>query len=133
MINRRKKNTRAKRYKTHFHGESGKQNRGAGNRGGRGRAGHRKRAAHNKIMYYGEPKKKGFVSRFGKFTSMNVSQLDALGKDSVDLTELGYVKLLGSGKVSKPIKVTKKLSNLSVFQGLKRTQKELNLQIFLLL
>ncbi len=62
--------------------------------------------------YFG---KHGFTSRQSKVRStnvINISKLDALvmqlpaeQEQTIDLTSLGYVKLLGTGKISKPVTV----------------------------
>ncbi|MDD5181560.1 MAG: uL15 family ribosomal protein [Candidatus Nanoarchaeia archaeon] len=109
-----------------------KRCRNAGNRGGRGRAGCGKRAAHNKLRYLsnpglGLPGKHGFTSieqREGKKpTILNVDQLDKLavklGKTELNLTEMGYNKLLGSGKVTQKLTV-----NVSTFSESAKTKIE---------
>ncbi|HLN46294.1 MAG TPA: uL15 family ribosomal protein [Candidatus Sulfotelmatobacter sp.] len=62
--------------------------------------------------YFG---KHGFTSRQSKVRStnvINISKLDALvmqlpaeQEQTIDLTSLGYVKLLGTGKITKPVTV----------------------------
>lgn len=62
--------------------------------------------------YFG---KHGFTSRQSKVRStnvINIARLDALvmqlpaeQEQTIDLTSLGYVKLLGTGRISKPITV----------------------------
>lgn len=89
---------------------SGKNTRGAGNRGGRGKAGINKRAAHRKTLLTKYPelgfKEKGFVSIKQKKDfhpkSINVGQIDKLSLklgNEIDLSKLGYGKLLGKGKI----------------------------------
>ncbi len=100
---------------------SHKKHRGKGNKGGWGNAGTGKRADSKKPSIWNNPK------YFGKYgfkiqdtvidKTINVSELDekilywvtqkkAQSKDGifqVNLTELGYTKLLGTGKVTKKI------------------------------
>jgi large subunit ribosomal protein L15 len=114
---RKEKKLRQTRGHNRRHG-NGKRCRGSGNRGGRGRAGCGKRAAHNKLRYLtnpelGRPGKHGFTSieqREGKKPLIiNVEQLDKLaakmGKTEMNLTEMGYDKLLGSGRVTQKLTV----------------------------
>lgn len=129
-----KKNVRQRGGKTHGWG-SMKKHRGAGNRGGRGNAGSGKRADQKKPAYWNnkKPMKKGQKvgqDYFGKhgFNSIhehtaiivNVRDLDKFvsawtaekkatksGETyTVDLTALGVEKLLGSGTISKKVRVT---------------------------
>jgi len=114
---RKGKKLRQTRGHNRRHG-GGKRCRGAGNRGGRGRAGCGKRAAHNKLRYLSDPElglpgKNGFTSieqrKGNKARSINVEQLDKLahklGKTEFNLAEMGYEKILGSGKVTKALTV----------------------------
>lgn len=67
---------------------------------------------HKFLTFYGEEKEKGFVRRVPKIEgkTINVGELDALfrktgvqaaeGGKTLDLSALGYCKLLGSGDVS---------------------------------
>jgi large subunit ribosomal protein L15 len=108
----RKKNVRQKGKRTHGWG-SQKKHRGAGSRGGRGRAGITK---HNKLKYWkrGESVgKRGFISlkqKMGKGNFLNIRDLEGLapGKKEINLTELGYEKLLGSGEIKKPLVIKAK-------------------------
>ncbi len=120
--------------KTHGWG-SMKKHRGAGNRGGRGNAGSGKRADQKKPMYWNskQPKHKG--QKFGKayfgkhgfysITAVNdvainvqdvqrqlplwVSEKKASKTGevyTVDLKNVGYTKLLGTGRVSLKLKLS---------------------------
>jgi large subunit ribosomal protein L15 len=108
----RKKNVRQKGNRTHGYG-SQKKHRGAGSRGGKGRAGISK---HNKLKYWkrGESVGKlGFISlkqKKGKGNFLNLRDLERLasGKKEINLTELGYDKVLGSGEIKKPLVVKAK-------------------------
>ena len=110
-VNKRKKKSRLRGSHTHGWG-SKKKHRGAGNRGGRGKAGTGKRADQLKSLilklygntYFG---KKGFkipqkVKKHGK--SINIKDLPE-GKE-IDLTKLGFTKLLSEGSLNRPIKIT---------------------------
>ena len=130
---KQKKIVRRRGGKTHGWG-SMKKHRGAGNRGGRGNAGSGKRADQKKPMYWNDKKpvgsKKYGKSYFGKhgFNSIhefdlqkiNVQDLDArlpgfvaekLAQKTgdtytIDLKTLGIGKLLGTGTITKKVKVT---------------------------
>ncbi|MDP1694025.1 MAG: uL15m family ribosomal protein [Candidatus Woesearchaeota archaeon] len=112
MVARREK--KRKKYRGHTtHGwGSKKKHRGAGNRGGRGKAGTGKRADQLKSLvfklygntYFG---KKGFriPQKIKKHAYMiNIADLPE-GKE-IDLTKLGYTKLLSRGNVTRAIKIT---------------------------
>jgi large subunit ribosomal protein L15 len=125
VIRIRKKRRRGERT---YHG-SHKKRRGKGSRGGRGRAGLHKHKWTYTVKY--EPEhfgKGGFVSvkkKRIKEKTINleeleklVEELEATGKIKmeekkikINLTELGYDKLLGRGKITKPLIVeVKKVS-----------------------
>ena len=117
----RKRKVRGQRgSRTHGWGTSG-QHRGSGMLGGHGNAGllrHKKSA----VLRYGiEARKKGILPRLAKRQKLvtSVGQLEDLlvnpicahaiseyeGKKLLDLRSLGYMKLLGSGKIQVPILV----------------------------
>lgn len=124
-IKRRKKNTRMRGSKTHGWGAM-KKHRGAGHRGGRGNAGSGKRGDAKKPNYWGDKRyygKTGFTYR--GFTAdadvrLNVGNLSSMAQTLlnegratqegklivVDLGELGFTRLLGTGIVSFALKVT---------------------------
>ncbi|MBR9679637.1 MAG: 50S ribosomal protein L15 [Candidatus Altiarchaeota archaeon] len=108
---------RGRGTRTHGHGKTW---RGKGKRGGKGWAGvedHRKVSAikGGKLLTGGS--RKGKIGHMGKYgfnrgglkssaNSINVSQLERLtDKTEIDLTELGFDKLLGSGKLGKKMKI----------------------------
>ncbi len=117
VVNKRKKSTKQRAGTTHGYG-SMKKNRGAGHRGGRGNAGSGKRGDSKKPStgwnkkYFG---KSGFKSKVkkDKIKIINIIDLEQglqkfLDKklivkegDSyrIDITKLGYNKLLSKGKV----------------------------------
>jgi len=100
-VNRRKKLSRYRGYSTHGYG-SKKKGRGAGNRGGRGMAGTGKRAQQKKPGllkenpdYFG---KYGFKRpQMYKKDDRIINIKDLPEKQEVNLTELGYSKLLSEG------------------------------------
>jgi large subunit ribosomal protein L15 len=124
--------TKRRGSKTHGWG-SMKKHRGAGNRGGRGNAGSGKRGDQKKPAYWNAKKPQG--QKYGKayfgshgFSSvqpknvvaLNVRDLDHMliawvsekkvtksGETyTVDLKALGFNKLLGTGAITKKVKVT---------------------------
>ncbi|RLF65854.1 MAG: 50S ribosomal protein L15 [Thermoplasmata archaeon] len=108
MVRDRTKKRRGSR--THGHGKD--KPRGAGNRGGRGRAG----SFNHKFIYYWKYEREtlgkyGWPARPGRLIreikTINVGDLDHLfpDKEEINLKELGYDKLLGGGKITRPIKV----------------------------
>ena len=86
-----------------YHGYGTKKHRGAGNRGGRGMAGSGKRADHKKqtifklfgTSYFG---KHGFKRPTRKIKVVNaINIMDLPKQTTLNLTELGFNKLLGKG------------------------------------
>mgnify|MGYP001616238735 CR=1 FL=1 len=107
-VNKRKRLVRFRGSKTHGWG-SMKKHRGAGNRGGRGMAGTGKRADQKKPTIIKEFGYKNYFGRHGfkrpqkilkEIRVINVGDLNYEKKD-VNLTEIGYDKLLGKGKPDK--------------------------------
>lgn len=117
--NKRKKVVKY-RGTTYHGGGHRKKRRGAGSRGGRGRAGSGKRGKAKKQSW--EPLgKKGFHGRKkAKSNTINVSALNDLaqGKEEINLTTLGYTKLLGTGNLN--IKV-----NIIVTQFSKKAEEKI--------
>mgnify|MGYP002725777290 CR=1 FL=1 len=117
--NKRKKVIKYRGYTTHGGGHR-KKRRGAGSRGGRGNAGSGKKGKAKKPS---SPKlgKKGFHSLKKKINTINISELNKLIKNNkveakegvynLDLTSLGYQKLLGLGKTKLKLKI--KISRFS--------------------
>ncbi len=107
MVRKDKKTKAFRGLHTHGHGNK-KKWRGGGSRGGRGDAGkyhHKKTWA----IRWGEVNvKKGFTS-IGRKTkkTINVGDIEGIadGNDSINLSGLGYDKVLGSGRIEKAIKV----------------------------
>ena len=101
----------------------GKHHRGKGNRGGKGNSGRGKRAAHKKPSYRDTPLGKfGFKTHRVKLLEHTISfreimmKLESWKKQNlveekngiihVDLGKLGYTKLLGTGKLTKKMKLS---------------------------
>tara|TARA_B110000438_G_C15735140_1_gene615994 strand:+ start:478 stop:891 length:414 start_codon:yes stop_codon:yes gene_type:complete len=95
-----------------YHGRGKKAGRGAGKRGGRGNAGLNKHKVMTRIKYM--PRHWGMYgfnrdpSLHTRHTTCNVSALENLvgDGDSIDLSEHGIDKLLGSGQIKSAIHVT---------------------------
>jgi large subunit ribosomal protein L15 len=125
VVHKRKKLTRYRGSKTHG-GGSMKKRRGAGHRGGRGLAGGGKRADQKKptfLKLYGSSYfgKRGFKNKTTrKLKVLNLAKLNANldklveakkvalknGVYQVNLKDLGYDKLIGSGNITKKLKLT---------------------------
>lgn len=111
MVVRRKKKVRKFRGKRSYGYGSHKKHRGGGSRGGRGKAGMHKHKWSYTVKY--EPEhfgKRGFKRPSAvvkKVKTINLGRLSALaaGKKKIDLTKLGYNKVLGSGKIQAAIEV----------------------------
>jgi len=94
-----------------YHGRGKKAGRGAGKRGGRGNAGINKHRVMTRIKYmpnhWGMHGFNRHPSLRTVYVTVNVSQLKdmAKGSDTINLTELGIDKLLGSGRISTALKV----------------------------
>ena len=118
------KTKRSKHRGSRTHGRGKKAGRGHGKRGGVGAAGGHKHKWISTLKYdrdhYGQ-KGKGFKrpqSVVGQPIAINVGQLERLmerlvrdgvekkGSEELNLTALGYDKLLGSGRLEVPFKVT---------------------------
>ena len=99
------------RGRNRYHGRGKKAGRGAGKRGGRGNAGMNKHRVMTRIKYM--PNHWG-MHGFNRhptlrtvFVTVNVSHLEdmAKGSDTINLTELGIDKILGSGRINSALKV----------------------------
>lgn len=123
MMNKRSKNSRQRASHTHGWGAK-KKHRGKGNKGGAGMAGTGKRADQKKPNIWKNKKyfgKHGFkVHAVTQGPSISVRSLqaelprlitrekasEAKGAYTVDLSALGYAKLIATGSVTVPINVT---------------------------
>jgi len=99
------------RGRSRYHGRGKKAGRGAGLRGGRGNAGINKHRLMTRLKYMpGHWGMHGF-NRHPKLRKVNVSinlmQVSQMAEgDSIDLTEMGYDKLLGSGRIDSALKIS---------------------------
>lgn len=138
-VNRRKKNVKQRGSHTHGWG-SKKKHRGSGNRGGFGMAGSGKRADQRKpsiLKEYGNTYfgKKGFYKHNKTITkAVNVSYLEQhlpsliakkLVKEEnnsyvINLKDLGYDKLLGSGRITKKFIITAESASKKVVERVKK-------------
>ncbi|MBS3102564.1 uL15 family ribosomal protein [Candidatus Woesearchaeota archaeon] len=142
-VNKRKKNSRQRGYKTHGYG-SMKKHRGSGHRGGKGMAGTGKRADSKKPSIWKE-------RYFGKYGFKSKSQLkikpfnllyiednfdSLLGrkiieKDNdfydVDAGKLGFNKLLSSGRVSKKFRIRVMYASKNAIEKVKAAGGEVTL------
>lgn len=117
VVNRRKKIVKQRGKTTHGWG-SKKKHRGAGSRGGRGRAGSKSHKKLHLLKMGMKSGKKGFKTPRKKTKAINIKQLDLMipnlklnkkaGKIHVNLSSLGYDKLLGFGKPGQPLLVEAK-------------------------
>jgi large subunit ribosomal protein L15 len=106
MVVRFRKKVRKQRG-SHTHGYgSKKKHRGGGSRGGRGYGGSHKHKYSRIVAYernhFGY---KGFHSLKKKGKTINLDELDKMigNKNEIDLSKLGYNKLLSRGNISKSI------------------------------
>ena len=119
VTNKPKKVTKYRGHTTHGGGHR-KKRRGAGSRGGRGKAGSGKRAGHKKFgivlgTHGFRPRrdsKEDKTINVGYFTDKRLEQWLENGKvikegDTfiINLTKLGYQKLLGTGKIAIKLKI----------------------------
>ena len=124
MVVHRKRKVRKYRGKTTHGGGHRKKRRGAGSRGGKGNAGTGKRAGHKKAgMKYVHLGSHGFLPRrsesvsakvinVGDLTPPIISKWTQEGKATkegsyllINLTQLGYGKLLGTGTAHAKLKL----------------------------
>ena len=117
MPHKERKTRKMRGSRTHGYGRIG-QHRDAGSRG------HRKVGRHKHLWSYVTAHEPNYFGKHG-FTSprslknkekvINLAKLDEIstlsnekekGKIHVNLTNLGYTKLLGTGKITKPLTVT---------------------------
>jgi large subunit ribosomal protein L15 len=146
VIHKRKKNIRQRGSKTHGWGAM-KKHRGAGNRGGRGMAGSGKRGDSKKPSIWKNKKyfgmhgfKKKNIKRIIK--AVNIIDLEdkfdkwvnnkLIHKDNdfynLDLTKLGFNKLLGRGKVTKKYKITTEFASKKAIDKIKNLGGEVILK-----
>ncbi len=104
----RKKVVKQRGHRTHGWG-SPKKHRGKGSRGGAGMAGSKKHRKTYMLKYARDHiGKHGFTSKIAKnLRSINIREvLKIAGKEKkIDLTALGYDKLLGTGEIKKALEI----------------------------
>lgn len=120
MATRKRKTRRLRGSRCHGWGRSG-QHRDSGMQGGHGNAGWKRHRWSSVIRYGWIIGKKGFVPvNTHPDNAINIGQLNLSlekfleqgqakqveNRVELDLGQLGYTKLLGDGKISRPIKVT---------------------------
>jgi len=125
MVVRRK--AKRRRGERTYHGMH-KNWRGGGNRGGRGKAGRHKHKWSYVVKY--EPDyfgKRGFKPPERKaLRTINLKELDKMIKegiikgDKVNLSELGYDKLLGTGKINYPLVVEVKKASVKAIEKIEK-------------
>jgi|TARA_B100000287_G_scaffold291689_1_gene275022 large subunit ribosomal protein L15 len=99
------------RGRSRYHGRGKKAGRGAGKRGGRGNAGLNKHKVMTRLKYMpGHWGMHGFNRHPGLRvvnSSINVGQVAEMAEgDSIDLSKMGYDKLLGRGSIDRALNVT---------------------------
>ncbi len=89
--------------RTHGHGNT-KNARGSGCTGGKGRAGSTK---HKFTKYYVDFGQRIYLKPKTKLKTITLEALSEMIKDKteINLKEMGYDKILGKGKLSKPITI----------------------------
>ncbi len=104
--------SRTKKFRgSRTHGRGQKAGRGAGLMGGRGNAGLHKHKYISVLKYDTEHfGRKGFkrpekVIREEKAVNIGEIEKFPVKNGTLDLNKLGYDKLLGSGKIKKPVKI----------------------------
>ncbi|MEA3430990.1 MAG: uL15m family ribosomal protein [Nanoarchaeota archaeon] len=136
VTNRRKKKIKFRATRSHGCG-SHKKNRGAGGRGGRGRAGTGKRGDSNKPKIWGDKKyfgKYGFKYKgSNEVNSVNLKFIEDKfntllddkkisenkGIYEIDVTKLGFDKVLGYGKLSRKYKIQARSFSKDAIEKLK--------------
>ena len=99
------------RGRRRYHGRGKKAGRGAGKRGGRGNAGINKHRLMTRLKYMpGHWGMHGF-NRHPSLRNVNISinmqEVQNLADgDSINLSEMGYDKLLGKGRIDRAIHIT---------------------------
>jgi len=128
-----RKNKKQRGFSSHGWG-SKKKHRGAGNRGGKGNAGSGKRADTKRptiINLHGtvDLAKRGFVRPDAKkIIAINLRDLSLIVEkknvNELDLNKIGYSKLLGTGNLSKAVKITVKMASKKAVEKVKNAGGE---------
>ncbi len=107
MTVRFRKKVRRWRGRTSHGWGAKKKHRGGGSQGGRGRGGSHKHKfsfiTSKDPEHYGY---KGFYSLKKKVKTVNVSDLEKMDGDTLDLGKMGYGKLLGRGNITRAVTVS---------------------------
>ena len=98
------------RGRSRYHGRGKKAGRGAGKRGGRGNAGLNKHKVMTRLKYMpGHWGMHGFNRHPGRRvvnSSINLGQVAEIAEgDSIDLSEMGFDKLLGRGSIDRALTI----------------------------
>jgi large subunit ribosomal protein L15 len=102
-----------RRHRGKIYRMRGKRTHGGGaskNRRGKGSRMTHKRTFSTNIAHVRkyEPwriNKKGFVSLYKKDKAINISELNKLADKEIDITKIGFDKVLGGGALSRPLKI----------------------------
>jgi len=102
-----------RRHRGKIYRMRGKRTHGGGaskNRRGKGSRMTHKRTFSTNIAHVRkyEPwriNKRGFVSIYKKDKAINISELDKLPGKEIDITKMGFDKVLGGGALSRPLKI----------------------------
>lgn len=139
MVIRRKKKFRKFRGQRSYGFGSHKKHRGGGSRGGRGMAGLHKHKWSYTVKYLPEHfGKVGFkrpVKIVEEVRAVNLKQLDQLAdkllkekiaekedeKIKIDVSKLGYEKVLGSGKLTQPLIIEAKVFSKQAIKKIEET------------
>lgn len=124
--------SRTKKFRgSRTHGRGQKAGRGAGLMGGRGNAGLHKHKYISVLKY--DPEhfgRKGFkrpekVIREEKAVNIGEIEKFPVKNGTLDLNKLGYDKLLGSGKIKKPVKIIVHKASKNAVEKVKEANGEI--------
>lgn len=136
VVRKRKRHEKFRGMRT-YHG-SHKKHKGAGGRGGRGQAGLKKHKKHWMLKYdpehFGKRGFKRHPSVVKKVRIINLKELDLLvdklveeklteeenGKIKINLEKIGYDKLLGTGKATRPLIIEAKYFSKNAVEKLEK-------------
>ena len=107
---------------------SKKKHRGKGSKGGKGYAGSHKH--HMTYIAKYEPDhfgKHGFYSRKEKENAINVEEVEKMEGNEINLTEKGYGKLIGKGRITKAKTVTVAKASKQAKEKMEKAGGSLNL------
>ncbi|MFC2136004.1 uL15m family ribosomal protein, partial [Bacteroidota bacterium] len=93
------------------------------NRGGRGNAGSGKRGDGKKPSFWKDKsyyKSKGFTSLKSPLESINIKQLSKIEETKINLKEMGYDKLLGTGTPDRKYEITVSQVSESAIEKIKK-------------